>query len=108
MSLGQNLTRDTPTQDANPGTNPSLASATPSIHRIEDAQILQDIFSRMLGCKSLQLDCSLRDKGCHSISAVRTVVMFEEQTGKSLTLRTIFENPTIRAISQNVEGLLEE
>ena len=108
VSLSQNLTRDSPTQDAKPGTTPSLASATQSIHRIEDAQILQDIFSRVLGCKSLQLDCSLKDKECHSISAVRRVAMFEEQIGKSLTLQTIFENPTIRAISQSVGGLLEE
>ena len=93
VSLSQNLTRDAPTQDANPGTTPSLASATRSINRIEDAQILQDIFSRVLGCKSLQLDCSQKDKGCHSFSAVRTVALFEEKTGKFLTLRTIFETP---------------
>jgi len=108
VSLSQNLTRDAQTQDANPGTTPSLASATRSINRIEDAQILQDIFSPVLGCKNLQLDDNLFDKGCHSFSVVRAVAMFEKQTGKFLTLRTIFENPTILAISQYVKGLLEE
>jgi amino acid adenylation domain-containing protein len=66
--------------------------------------ILLSVFVDLLDRPNLDVDDNIFDCGCHSLIAIRAAALFRKKSGTFLSVRTIFENPTVRSMSHSLEG----
>ncbi|MGG1879491.1 amino acid adenylation domain-containing protein, partial [Paenibacillus cisolokensis] len=79
----------------------SEAAMTP---RNETEEQLVKIFQDVLGLDQVGIHDSFFELGGHSLRAVRAINLMETVTGVRLPLRTMFEHPTVAAISELLIG----
>ncbi|MFJ3170975.1 amino acid adenylation domain-containing protein [Streptomyces roseus] len=60
-------------------------------------QVVADIWAEVLGVDRVGIDDGFFDLGGHSLLATMAVSRIAERLGREVELRTLFENPTIRA-----------
>jgi amino acid adenylation domain-containing protein len=66
--------------------------------------ILLSVFVDVLARPDLGVDDNIFECGCHSLAAIRAAALFRKKSGTSLTVRTIFENPTVRGMSHTLQA----
>ncbi|MFJ6199256.1 amino acid adenylation domain-containing protein [Micromonospora sp. NPDC092111] len=64
--------------------------------------MLAALWCDTLGLDGMDLDDNFFDLGGDSLSAVHVAAAVEKATGRPVTVRTVFQHPTIRALSQAV------
>jgi len=64
------------------------------------------IWSEALSNSRVGVKDNFFELGGHSLLAIRTIGKIQEEFGVGLSLRTLFQSPTLEGLSQNVEALL--
>jgi acyl carrier protein len=67
-------------------------------------QLLLGLFARLLGGPEPGLDDSFFDRGGHSLSAVRLIGRIRTATGVELTVRDLFDTPTVSGLARLVRA----
>ncbi len=65
---------------------------------------LADVYARVLGTDQVGVDDSFFDLGGDSISAMRVVAAINAELGVDLAVRTLFDAPTVKELSQRVRA----
>lgn len=87
-------------------------SALPSVERsagryqapgTQVEEIIAGIWSEILGRERVGVEDSFFELGGHSILAIRMTSTLQDEFGIDLSLRTVFEHPTVRSLAQAVE-----
>ncbi|WP_415822047.1 thioesterase domain-containing protein, partial [Mycobacterium senriense] len=65
---------------------------------------LADIYARVLGADQVGVDDSFFDLGGDSISAMRVVAAINARLGVDLAVRTLFDAPTVKALSERLQA----
>ncbi|WP_367042216.1 amino acid adenylation domain-containing protein [Streptomyces sp. Je 1-332] len=76
----------------------TVAPARSRAPRSPREQILCTIFAEMLGVPSVGIDDSFFDRGGHSLSAVRLLSRIRSVLGAEISIRRLFENPTVAGV----------
>ncbi|MGG1878423.1 amino acid adenylation domain-containing protein, partial [Paenibacillus cisolokensis] len=79
---------------------PERSSESVVAPRNETEEQLVKVFQEVLGLSQVSIHDSFFELGGHSLRAVRAVNLLETVTGVRLPLRTIFEHPTVAALSE--------
>lgn len=85
------------------------AAAMPSMSEASSREVSPHIetlcmlFRQVLERPEFGPDENIFESGCHSLSAIRVSAMFRKKTGLSLSVRTIFENPTVRSMCDTLQ-----
>ncbi|MEV7776981.1 amino acid adenylation domain-containing protein [Kitasatospora sp. NPDC088351] len=87
-----------------PDTRPdrSASGAAYTAPRTDDERIIAAIWADVLGVDRVGLDDGFFDLGGHSLLATMAVSRVAERLGRDIELRTLFENPTVRAFGPRV------
>lgn len=64
------------------------------------------ILSSLLGVKRIGVDDNFFDLGGHSLLGAQTIARIRDAFGVTLSLRSLFDHPTVRGISDEVKGLI--
>jgi acyl carrier protein len=67
---------------------------------------LTDIVATLLGLEQVGLDDNFFLLGGHSLTAAQLIARVQDAFGVALTLRTVFEAPTLAALSGEIERLI--
>jgi thioesterase domain-containing protein/acyl carrier protein len=65
-------------------------------------EVLADVYAHVLGVELVGVDDSFFDLGGDSISAMRLVAAINTRLDAALAVRTLFEAPTVRSLSQRL------
>ncbi|MBJ7596570.1 amino acid adenylation domain-containing protein [Candidatus Nephthysia bennettiae] len=84
------------------GANPALQPRTP----LEAA--LAGMLCDLLGLEEVGVDENFFVLGGHSLLGAQLIVRIRDRFGVELSLRNLFDNPTVEAIAQTVERMLVE
>ena len=68
---------------------------------------IAEIWAKLLGVESVGATEDFFALGGHSLLATRVIARIDEQLGVRLTLRDIFEAPTVRMIAERVAAASE-
>ncbi|MCL6458157.1 MAG: amino acid adenylation domain-containing protein, partial [Gorillibacterium sp.] len=68
--------------------------------RNEQEECLVLIFKEVLGIEQISIDDNFFEIGGHSLRAVRVINLIEAKTGTRLSLKTIFDRPTVIGLSE--------
>lgn len=74
---------------------PELSSHSELLPTTPQEKLLVDIFADVLGVDNIGIDDNFFDLGGHSLLATRLVSRIRRITKKAVTVRTIFEHPTV-------------
>ena len=92
---------------APPGTRPSIAAAyMPPRTPLEE--LLAGVWAELLGVEQVGSYDNFFELGGHSLLAIRLISRLRELLAVSLPLRSIFEAPTIRSMTERIETALRE
>jgi acyl carrier protein len=65
-------------------------------------EILAGIYAQVLGVERVGVDDSFFDLGGNSLSAMRVIAAINTALDASLAVRTLFDAPTVRSLSQQL------
>ena len=90
---------------AKPGPEARTAnpSSSESFSGTETNRLIRAIWIEMLGAKEIGIDDDFFELGGHSLLATGVLARVRGACGVNLPLRTIFETPTIRSLSERVD-----
>jgi amino acid adenylation domain-containing protein len=80
--------------------NPDSSQFTP---RTPTEEILASIWSEMLGVEHVNLNDNFFELGGHSLLATQVVTRVRDTFGQEITLRSMFEVPTLAGLAQTIE-----
>lgn len=86
--------------DALPARNPADSSRAP---RTPQEQLLCGLFAKMLNLPAVSIDDNFFELGGHSLLAARIVAQAQAALGVELTLRILFEAPTVASLARRVQ-----
>ena len=89
-----------PTEAENPGNSPAPRPGT-------EAR-LADIYREILGLGTVGLNDSFFDLGGHSLLATRVLSQIRGRLGAELSLRELFENPTVATLAAQIDAALAQ
>jgi len=81
---------------------PNCATTIRARAQGEDEELLRVIFSDVLGGRDVGIDDDFFDIGGHSLNAMRLVSRLVRIWGSTVSVRTLFEAPTIRQLRQRL------
>jgi acyl transferase domain-containing protein/acyl carrier protein len=84
---------------------PGLATAYVA-PETEVQSVLAEIWGESLGIRDVGIDDNFFELGGHSLLAIAILSSARQSLGVTLSLRTIFDAPTIRSLSEQLETLL--
>ncbi|MFG5379717.1 phosphopantetheine-binding protein, partial [Yoonia sp. R2-816] len=82
-----------------PDVGADLQRAAYEAPRNESEALVASIFAELLRVEGVGAEDSFFDLGGHSLLAVRLVARLEAETGKSVSVRTVFETPTVAGLA---------
>ena len=88
-----------------PPTAPA-ATASPASNGSSLEETIADVWRGLLGLPQFLLDDDFFDRGGHSLLVMKSVTQIRSRTGRSVTVHTIFDNPTPRKLAQALGGHL--
>lgn len=69
---------------------------------------LAQLFSEVLGLPQVGVQDHLLDRGLHSLLVMRVKKRIRESLGTEVSLRALFESPTVEALARLIDGTAEE
>ncbi|MEU0340403.1 amino acid adenylation domain-containing protein [Streptomyces bobili] len=75
------------------------ADSASTAPRDETERIVAEVWADVLGLDRIGIDDSFFDLGGHSLLATMAVSRIAQRLGREIELRTVFENPTVRAFA---------
>ena len=72
----------------------------------ETEKALAEIWSGLLKVESIGVDDDVFDLGAHSLMAMRALTQIRERFDVNLSLRNLFERPTVAGLAEAVESIL--
>ena len=83
----------------------SHVQATPSLAGGSPTEVtLTGIWSELLGLSDIGLDANFFELGGHSLLATRIIARVYEALGTRLSLRAIFDAPTVRTLAEHIDS----
>ncbi|MGL5858297.1 MAG: amino acid adenylation domain-containing protein [Angustibacter sp.] len=82
--------------------------ATPDAEQVPPASVAEArllvLWRRVLGNERIQVTDSFFDAGGHSLSAMRLVSLLRTETGRDVSLGTLFNAPSVRELVRHLDG----
>src|SRR2546426_6418679 len=86
-----------------PASMPAVA-AGPRAPRTPRENVLCSLFAETLGVPRVGIDDSFFELGGHSLLATRLISRIRDTLGADISIRTLFESPTVAALTDRISG----
>ncbi|WP_344813462.1 non-ribosomal peptide synthase/polyketide synthase, partial [Chitinophaga oryziterrae] len=76
--------------------------------RNSQEEVMADIWQVLLGKAAIGINDNFFESGGHSLMAMQLIAAIRKQSGKEVSIRTLFQHPTIATLCQVLENQTEE